>query len=155
MKNKRITSIKEFKGRNQPQELTITTVSATLGNATRAVMYNGKIVIDMTKASRFTIGGITHPIRIIDGSFLARTANSDKTALTVYKGATLTGSAGYFTRPSASAAGISRQCLTTTPNRFTPVSLTNCIITGSQITIGATKDEGAGIITLDYEPYEL
>ena len=152
--NKRITSIKEFKGRNQPQELTITTVSATLGNATRAVMYNGKIVIDMKTANRFTIGGITHPIRIIDGSFLARTSNGD-TALTVYKGATLTDSAGYFTRPSASFKGISRQCLTTTPNRFTPLSLTNCIITGSQITIGAKKDEGAGIITLDYEPYEL
>jgi len=151
--NKRITSIKEFKGRNQPQELTITTVSATLGNATRAVMYNGKIVIDMKKASRFTIGGITHPIRIIDGSFLARTSNGN-TALTVYKGATLTGSAGYFTRPSASK-GISRQCLTTTPNRFTPLSLTNCIITGSQITIGAKASTGAGIITLDYEPYEL
>lgn len=151
--NKRITSIKEFKGRNQPQELTITTVSATLGNATRAVMYNGKIVIDMKKASRFTIGGITHPIRIIDGSFLARISNGD-TALTVYKGATLTGSAGYFTRPSASK-GISSQCLTTTPNRFTPVSLTNCIITGSQITIGAKKATGAGIIILDYEPYEL
>lgn len=151
--NKRITSIKEFKGRNQPQELTITTVSATLGNATRAVMYNGKIVIDMTKASRFTIGGITHPIRIIDGSFLARATNGN-TSLTVYKGATLTGSAGYFTSPSSST-GISRKCLTTTPNRFTPLSLTNCIITGSQITIGAKKDEGAGIITLDYEPYEL
>lgn len=151
--NKRITSIKEFKGRNQPQELTITTVSATLGNATRAVMYNGKIVIDMTKASRFTIGGITHPIRIIDGSFLARTSNGD-TSLTVYKGATLTGSAGYFTSPDAST-GISRKCLTTTPNRFTPVSLTNCIITGSQISIGAKAPTGAGIITLDYEPYEL
>lgn len=150
--NKNVRSIKEFKYRNQPQELTVTTASATLGNAARAVMYEGKIVLDLTAVSKLTIGGIPFPIRIIDGSFLARTAGTSGKPIYVYSGSGVTATAFKFAHVG-SAFNASSKVSTTGLNRIIPVSLTNCIISGSQITIGAGDKDGAGIVTLYYEPY--
>ena len=156
----RIRSKIKFKGDLQPQTLTITTASASLGNATRAKMYNGKIVIDVagtsfTSASRgVTIGGIPFPIRIIDGRYFAKVPIAKY--LRLYKGQYAgVGSIGEFVRQSITGLDIVSNILSTHPGtlRYAKGGQANAIITGSQICFAAALNDGTGLMVLDYEPY--
>jgi hypothetical protein len=159
----RIRSKVKFKGDLQPQNLNITNV-APLATASRAKMYNGKIVIDMTKcsygnASRgVTIGGIPAPIRIIGGNYYPKAPMVGK-GLFVFAGQKLgVGSLGTFVRSSISAPGYASAILSGSVGvfRFMAGGQANAVITtGSQICLAGALSTGAGLVVLDYEPYEL
>lgn len=159
----RIRSKVKFKGDLQPQALNIKNSNAKC-KAVRASMYAGKIHVTLSggcsiaSGKAVILGGVPFPIRMVDAHYFARVTTGASaiqianTSVIGTAGIAAFRISGYkpasYTRGYPVSAGL--------VGRANAVSLTNTIVTGSQIGIGASFDAASvhGLLVIDYVPYE-